>query len=418
MDNRLSGLRIPAIEASLLVLALMPSVVRGQGSPSAGQSDIAVISAEPDGQRSFQPFPRVTGEPRRNDALGHFFHVESPEVDAKVQSAMALLGHSNYGQAWTPINDALEAEPGRKNLYVIRAFLRCMLMKAGDANALAWAEDDLSRASYWPEDGFPAGVKGCIAERRGQHQLALDHFSWAINHGAALDDFLVWRAFALMKLNKWREAIPDLDRVAHPDPANFRAVEYLEVCHKRLGEWKQAMGDMDRNLKLRPRNVPTRFGRLTLALEHQQYDVALDDLEVLAVQRPELSFALLYLRSVVLWATGKDIAQARAELDRAIECEPREWTMHVFRAFLDHKESKYAAALGDLVLGCLAMNHETFSIYGNLEPREDGTWHFMIGVRWKLKRGEDRPKGAAEAEDLKHKLADLSLKTLWVQACR
>ena len=48
-----------------------------------------------------------------------------PRSKRRLKTAITLLEQKKYRQAWTPINAALEAEPGRKDLYPIRAFLRC-----------------------------------------------------------------------------------------------------------------------------------------------------------------------------------------------------------------------------------------------------------------------------------------------------
>jgi tetratricopeptide (TPR) repeat protein len=206
--------------------------------------------------------------------------------------------------------------------------------------------------------------------------------------------------------------------VVQHDATSYNAYEYLGFCHAQLGEWKRALEDMDRSLKLRPRDTKFRFSRLMAALNHEQYDIALADLKLLAAQRPDSSFAFLYLRSIILWATGKDLALVKADLDRAIELEPREWTMHAFRAFLNYKQTRYATALRDLVLSGLALNHEKFSIFWMYEKLEDGKERFFLGVHWKIKDWNPQTKKAAEAQDLEHRLADLGLKVLWTQACR
>ena len=147
-----------------------------------------------------------------------------------------------------------------------------------------------------------------------------------------------------------------------------RAPEYLAICHSQLDEWKPALDNMDRLLKLQPRNVQTRLNRLILALEHKKYDLALSDVEKLLIQKPDLSFAFLYLRAITLWAAGKDIALIKDDLDWAIEREPRVWPIYAFRAFLNYKQTRYATALGDLALCGLAMRPR--GVLDLLEVRE------------------------------------------------
>ena len=382
-----------AMATCLLVVALHPAAVRGQ--TPVDKSSAPLFPDWPVQASGSSTFARVLRDEESNDALGQYFRVRPPDAEGRLIQAITLLDQKEYRQAWTPLNAATEAEPDRKELYPIRAFLRCQLMKHGDDNALSWAEGDLRKGYLWPKNGFPTGVKGCIALRRGQHQFAINDFTWAIDHGADLDEFRICRAFTFMKLRKWHEAIPDLDQVARHDPSDSRALECLCICHSQLDEWELALDDMDRILELRPRDVQARVNRLILALEHKNYDVVLTDVEKLLVQRPDLSFALLYLRSITLWAAGKDFALVKADLDRAIKLEPREWTMHAFRAYLNSKQTRYAAALGDLVLTGLAMNHETFSIFWKCEKSDDGRDRFYLGVHWRIVERDGQPKKPA-----------------------
>jgi Tfp pilus assembly protein PilF len=416
MDKGMRRHRPSAWLPCLLVVVLPPAVFRAQASPD--DSSPPVFPGEQAERRPFQSFPRVAREPDKNNGLSQFFRVESPEVDARVSEAMTLMEQKKYGQAWKPLNAAIEAEPEYKDLYPIRALLRCILMKQGDTNALAWAEYDVTRGNFHPGHGFTDGVEGSIALRRRQYELAVDRFSWAIDHDADLHVFRLERAYSFLKLKKWKQAISDLDRVVQHDATSYKAYEYLGFCHAQLGEWKRALEDMDRSLKLRPRDTKFRFSRLMAALNHEQYDIALADLKLLAAQRPDSSFAFLYLRSIILWATGKDLALVKADLDRAIELEPREWTMHAFRAILNYKQTRYATALGDLALCGLALNHERFSIYWKYAQLEDGEGQFFLVIYWKITDRTGQPKKAAEAQDLEQRLTNLGMKMLWTQAKR
>ena len=206
--------------AYLLILVLPAAVVRGQTPVDKSSAPLF-----PDWQvrvSESSTFARVLRDEELNNALGQYFRLRPPEAEGRLIQAVTLLDQKEYRQAWKSLKAAIEAEPGRKELYPIRAFLRCQLMKQGDENDLAWAEDDLRKGNLWPKNGFPTGVKGCIALRRGQHQFAINDFTWAIDHGADVDEFRVCRAFTYMKLRKFREAIADLDHVAEHDPTDSR----------------------------------------------------------------------------------------------------------------------------------------------------------------------------------------------------
>ena len=124
------------------------------------------------------------------------------------------------------------------------------------------------------------------------------------------------------------------------------------------------------------------------------------------------------LRGLVRWIDGKDLALAKADIDRAIDLEPREWTFLALRAAFQCKRTEYARTLGDLARCCLVLRRTNFEFWWKLEPSGDGQGQFSFAVFWHPEGEGHRPDDGAKPADLDHRLTELGIKTLWGLACR
>ena len=216
----------------------------------------------------------------------------------------------------------------------------------------------------------------------------------------------------IMKSQKPEAAIVDLNRVIRRDPTFYEAFRYRSFCHAEMGMGNLALDDLENAVRLRPQVVEARWAGIELAVNYGRYDAVLTDLDWLARIHPDCAW-VIFFRGVTRCIDGKDMAAAAADINRAVEIEPREWCFQACRAVLQYRRTEYAKALGSMVRCGLALRRTEFKYWWNLEDEGDGHGRWVVGVSWNCEGADQKPDKAAKPADLDHKLVDMCLKALW-----
>jgi len=136
------------------------------------------------------------------------------------------------------------------------------------------------------------------------------------------DAFLV-RAGARWALGRRQEAMEDIDRAIEVSETPAHVYGARGQRHYEMGNLAGALADMDRAVQLDASLIEARYVRGRLRAESGQWDAAIDDMD--AVLRQDGGFNRARVaRAKALRGRGRpdDHREARAELDRAIACEP------------------------------------------------------------------------------------------------
>ncbi len=318
-----------------------------------------------------------------------------------------------YQDALEDYDFVLSKEPGREELYARRAFLRAMLAGFNDVARLKAAEHDLQQSpGQNGDDLLLRATRGMISIKREDYGHAIGDLSWALEHGLSHAGIRYYRALARFWSGEFLPAIADLEQVTKEQPTFFRAFCMLGDCRVRTGKAEQALGDYANALKLQPDNFEILCDHISTALEINKYEVALADLDRLVALHPD--FAWCYaLRGLLHWLEGKDGALVRADIDRAAELDPQEWSFHACRAALQYQHAQYAKALGSLGRTGLVLRRTEFKPWWDLVRFGNGHGYIRLGVSWSYEGSDHNPNDGAKPADLEHKLADLGIKALW-----
>jgi tetratricopeptide (TPR) repeat protein len=330
-------------------------------------------------------------------------------------TAAALRGY--FAPALEDIDLVLRKNPARNWLYGLRAFLRCMTADTDDDEATKEAEDDVKkRLERSPLDPLARGVRGMIAERKGNYEQAIAELSWSIDHEADCGELRFFRGRAHVALEQFAQAIPDFEyctRAGVRDPAMAAAAYgFLARCHAGTGNVKQALADYQKAVDLVPDDAGARWARMQFALENRAIDVALADLDRLVTQDPDEAL-LVFLRGLIHLLARNDLDRARADLDLSIELAPRSPLGYTARTIVDYRRKDYAQALGDLVLTCMSMRFYRLRFSCGIDHRKR---FFRAAVWFEWADGQPEEKKGQRIPDLEHKLVDLGLRTLWERA--
>jgi hypothetical protein len=113
--------------------------------------------------------------------------------------------------------------------------------------------------------------------------------------------------------------------------------------------------------------------------------------------------------------TTQDWKRALADLDRAIQLEPRYFLSYGFRAFLDLKNKKYVRALADLALCGLTISECEFELDWHVN---NFTSRFFVGVSWKLKENPVTRKSHVLASTTERRSIEQGVERLLAAALR
>ncbi len=127
---------------------------------------------------------------------------------------------------------------------------------------------------------------------------------------------------------------------------------------------------------------------------------------------PEVAWYYTF-RGLVRWIDGKNMAAAKADLDRAVELDPREWSFHACRSVLQYRQTEYARCLGSMVRCGLALRRTEFKYSWKLEYEGNGHGHFGVAVYWDCEGSDQKPDDGARPGDPDHRFVDMGLKALW-----
>jgi tetratricopeptide (TPR) repeat protein len=136
--------------------------------------------------------------------------------------------------------------------------------------------------------------------------------------------------------------------------------------HVRLGEWKEAMAIHETVLMRWPDDLEVMVGRVRLALEHREYQIALTDLDRLVKLRPK-DAEWYFDRACLGWVCKRDPALLKADLDRAIELDPTTWAFPAIRALVRYRRADYRGAMADLGRSLLILNQTEFRVLWRVE---------------------------------------------------
>lgn len=96
--------------------------------------------------------------------------------------------------------------------------------------------------------------EGNKAFKQGDYEAAVASYGTAIEHDGSMVAARNNRAMALLKLERWQEALADCDAVLEGDPGNVKALLRRGEALKQVGDEGAARAAWESVLKVQPKN--------------------------------------------------------------------------------------------------------------------------------------------------------------------
>ena len=112
---------------------------------------------------------------------------------------------------------------------------------------------------------FPLQDSGNSAFKKGDYSLAVEHYSACLELDSTLVAARNNRAMALLKLQRWQDALTDCDQVLSDEPGNVKALLRKAEAHKQLGDLLTARTVFESALALEPANQEAMNGLASIS---------------------------------------------------------------------------------------------------------------------------------------------------------
>lgn len=179
------------------------------------------------------------------------------------------------------------------------------------------------------------------------YMLSIQYFNQAIQSKPYLAQPYFMRAIAKLNLEDYDGAVADASKAIELNPFITDAWEVRGVARQNLGDNAGAVADYDHALNLVPRNRQLLFNKALAQMEIEKYQGADSTYSELLRYYP--NFDNGYLGRAQLLLAQADTTAARADIDHALQINPKSATAYVMRSELAIKQGQdYESAVKDL----------------------------------------------------------------------
>jgi tetratricopeptide (TPR) repeat protein len=158
------------------------------------------------------------------------------------------------------------------------------------------------------------------------------------------------RSWVNQNLERYPEAIADLNAVIKLDPKNDAAYRDRGIAKVRLNQYPQAVADFSAAIALDPNEGVTYFGRSTAYVFLGKYPAALLDIDrAIQLKSPSIGESQLYTSRAKIYALSGDPTNSIKDLDRVIKLQPSS-IQYGARGLIYSGLGQYTQAMKDLEL--------------------------------------------------------------------
>jgi tetratricopeptide (TPR) repeat protein len=158
------------------------------------------------------------------------------------------------------------------------------------------------------------------------------------------------RSWINQNLERYADAIVDLDTVLKLDPKNAAAYRDRGSAKTRLNRYSEALADLSAAIALDPNEGVTYFGRYSVYVSLGKYPEALLDVtKAIQLKPKDISESTLYRSRARTYSLSGDLTSAIADLDRAIKLQPVA-ELYAARGLAYSGLGRYAQAMQDIEL--------------------------------------------------------------------
>lgn len=349
-----------------LVLLGAALLVAAAASPAPGDSSDAV--------RSISSALRTKNYQQALDLARTALHEWPQEVRIHVLEGMALSGMGSDAEALASFSAALKIAPDYVPALEAAAQIE---YKSGSPNATGYLERLLSLR---PNEETAHAMMAVLADKRGDCETAVRHFTLSKHQIAAQPEALFEFGGCLLKLRRPDEALPVFKQLvsSHPEDRYARyamavslldakrprealgplaplldsknpdptTLELASAAHEALGETPEAVALLRDAIVRDPRNVRLYLDFASLSFTHQSFQVGIDMINAGLNQMPDS--ASLYLARGVMAVQLAKFEDADRDFDRAERLDPKQVLGGVVRGLSQIQQNNLDQALNSI----------------------------------------------------------------------
>jgi tetratricopeptide (TPR) repeat protein len=303
---------------------------------------------------------------------------------AKVQAAFdAGNAFLNRGQAQAAVEKYSEAIAINGSFplpYINRGIAYATLSR--NAEALADAEKALSLLApgTFPatHSGLAHQVKGIVYQNQGNHKLALESFSKAIELDPGSAKYFNARGVVYRLLNEFDLALADYNKAISLDPTIPHTFVNRASVYLKRKDHAAALKDLDEAIRL-DKSIDTAYNnRANTYIEIKDYEKALTDYSQAILLNPKSAYYYgrgrlhilqgryesgvsdnteairldpanpnAYLNRAVAYSRSNKFALALADIRKASELKPESVHIRYNLAYVLYRQGEYSAAIGE-----------------------------------------------------------------------
>lgn len=194
---------------------------------------------------------------------------------------------------------------------------------------------DAQTAEHWVQ-------KGILAEKSGDTKNALEYYTQAINAEPTLATAWYNRGVTRTKLKQYSMAVVDLNKCIFIDTGYKEAYFSRALALWRTGNLQFALTDVSRYINYFPANTEAREMRYIIALEAEDWDMAIQDLKWREKDNPQ---GILYEHLAALYEKAGKPADAVFFMEKALSFSPDSTLLQLKAAAMFQRIGKYVRSM-------------------------------------------------------------------------
>lgn len=296
------------------------------------------------------------------EALHQFNEVSAaakPDARAMVYRGISHQSQGDYDRALADYSDAIRLDASLVFAYSKRGAL-LVNQKAQVRKAI----DDFSAALVLtPGDGDLLAQRGDAYGALGDYGAALSDLNRAVIASPMSAETLVRRGLVKARLNDVQGAAADYTAALALDAHSVDALVNRAAIFSTSGQTSRAIEDLDTAIEDAPNNALAFYNRGYAHFARREFDAAIADYSGAIDRDPRQAWAYAN-RCLARSITGKDMAGASLDCDKALELLPQNPEVRETRGFLFLKLGKPDTAIHEYEVALQVDPNRPLALYG------------------------------------------------------
>jgi len=288
-----------------------------------------------------------------------------------LQRGQILQSLDRIKEAEKAYSEAIALKP-TASTYLFRATIRTQL-----PNSSQGAIADFNKViELQPQFALAYSLRGIARSVIGNEKGALADASKAIELQPQESYLYLLRSEVYSNLGNYQKALADLNQAIELQPRNSSLYQARAEIYHNLGNFQKALADINQAIELQPQINELYPNRADIYVHLENYNKALADLKqtlTMESQQGKSQQRKTYQNVLKVYSKLGAYKQALADFSQAIESQPKNSLLYLFRAEVYSRLENYNQALADLNQA-ITLQPRNYII-----RQSRGTTHYKLG---------------------------------------